>query len=230
MHDPDRHQALLVAKTRALLKRHWPEAAGADATPGAGGVTVRHGDAAWVLADDAYAPRGFARALLWGLNRGVAHLHVLVNAGPHTAAIARQATGFRTPVTVWALAGSGLGRVEPEPLAPEPPLDPEAEAFVRVMRAAGAEPVVEWGTLTAEVLGLQVARVRPGEDGMRLEVGIGEHDRVANLEAWGHLPPAVALSRVVEVARAARAGGFTHPLNRIGRERWLRSRVVADPA
>lgn len=229
MHDPDRRQGLLVAKARALLKRYWPETAGADAIPAAGGVTVRHAGAAWVLVDDTNVARGFARALLWGLHRGVAPLHVLVDAGPRVGAIARQAAEFRTPVTVWAVAGTAVRRVEPEAPAPEPPLDPEAEAFIPVIQAAGAEPVVEWGKLTAEVLGLQVGRVSPGEEGMWLEVGIGEHDRLANLEAWGHLSPVERLSRVVEVARTARAGIFTQPLNRLGRERWLRSRVVADP-
>jgi hypothetical protein len=229
MHDPQRRQGLLLAKARVLLKRYWPETAGADAVPGAGGVTVRHGDAAWVLVDDPDPGRGFARALLWGLNRGVGSLHILVDAGPGAAALARRAAEFRTPVGVWAVAGTTVEPVAVEPLASEPPLDPEAETFIPVIRAAGADPVVEWGTLTAEVLGLQVGRVCAGEDGMWLDVGIGEHDRLANLEAWGDLPPEDALSRVVEVARAARAGPVTQPLNRLGRERWLRSRVVADP-
>jgi hypothetical protein len=43
------------------------------------------------------------------------------------------------------------------PLPLEPPLDPRAEPFVAVIKAAGAEPMIEWGVLSGEILGLEVA-------------------------------------------------------------------------
>ncbi|MDQ4148524.1 MAG: hypothetical protein M3164_00785 [Actinomycetota bacterium] len=228
--DPERRTRLLAAKLRALLKRHWPDAGRGEPVGAAGGVAVQQGSWAWILADGD-ATQGFARALLWALHRRVAELHVLADAGPALVAAARQAVCFRTSITVWAIDGTELATVDPAPLPPEPPLDPDAEPFVSVIEAAGAEAVIEWGILTAEVLGLEVARVHADEDGARLEVGLGEHDRLINRMAWGDLPPAQALARIVEVATAARrSGDLTHPLNSLGRERWLRHRLVHDPS
>jgi hypothetical protein len=50
-----------------------------------------------------------------------------------------------------------LDGFDPAPLPLEPPLDPRAEPFVAVIKAAGAEPMIEWGVLSGEILGLKVA-------------------------------------------------------------------------
>lgn len=211
---------LLAAKLRSLLKRYWPEAGGAEPAPAAGGVAVQRGEQAWALVDDTDAVRGFSRALLWGLHRGAAELHVLIDESPALGAAARQGACFRTPVAVWAISGAGLARVDPTPLPPEPPLDPRAAPFLAVIEEAGADPVIEWGTLSAEVLGLQVARVCADAEGAWLEIGIGKHDRLGHRLLWGDEPSPEALSRVVAVAvEARRSGDLAHPLNQLGRER-----------
>ena len=229
--DPERRARLLGAKLRALLKRYWPEAAGAEPRPAAGGMGVDRDRQAWLLVDDADPGRGFARALLWGLHRGAAELHVLIDSSAALGGVARQAACFRTEVTVWAVSGAELGRVDPVPVAPEPTLDPRAEPFITVIEAAGAAAVIEWGILSAEVAGLEVGRVCTDRDGAWLEVGIGKHDRLVHRLLWGDQASTEALSEVVDVAlEARRSGDLSHPLNQLARERWLRDRVIHSPS
>lgn len=229
--DPERRARLLAAKLRGLLKLYWPEAAGAEPTAAAGGMTVHRDGRAWALVDDAEPARGFARALLWALHRHVTEVHVLSDDSPALGAAARQADCFRTSVTVWAVSGTELARVDAAPLPAEPPLDPRAEPFIPVIEAAGAEAVIEWGTLSAEVLGLAVGRVCTDADGAWLEVGIGKHDRLGHRLLWGDHASAKALSAVVEAAlEARRSGDLAHPLNQLARERWLRRCILDCPS
>ena len=116
--DPARRVRLLAAKLRALLKRHWPDAGGAEPAPAAGGVAVQRGNRASALVDDTDAVRGFSRALLWGLHRGAAELHVRIDDSPALGTAARQGACFRTAVTVWAISGAELAPVERTPLPP----------------------------------------------------------------------------------------------------------------
>ena len=228
--DPERRARLLAVKLRALVKRGWPEAGTVQPAPAAGGMAAQRNGSAWVLVDEADAARGFSRALLWALHRGAAELHVLVDQGPRLPALARQAACFRMPVRVWGVTGADLDPVPLEPLPSEPPVDPRAEQFRPLIEAAGADVVVEWGTLAADVLGAQVARVVVDAEGARLEVGIGRHERATNLLAWGERPPVDVLALVVDAVRdARRTGDLTHPLNQFGRERWLRRSLVRRP-
>ena len=221
---------LLAAKLRALLKRYWAEVASAEPTAAAGGMAVLSDGRAWVLIDDADPGRGFARALLWALHRDAAEVHVLSEDSPALGAAARQAACFRTSVTVWGVSGAEVAQVAAAPLPAEPPLDPRAEPFIPVIESAGAEAVIEWGTLSAEVLGLEVGRVCTDSAGAWLEVGIGKHDRLGHRLLWGDQASAQALSSVVEVAiEARRSGDLAHPLNQLARERWLRRCVLDCP-
>jgi len=62
-------------------------------------------------------------------------------------------------------------------------------------------------------------------------VGVGEHDREAFAMMHGDTPTAASLKRIVDVvARHRSTGADPHPLNRLGAERALRHRVIADPA
>lgn len=228
--DRERRGLLLAAKLRALVKRSWSDVDVPEPAAAASGVAVQVGRRGWVLPDDSECVRGFALALLWGLHRHVAELHVLLDANSDLTAVARQAACFRTSVAVWAVTGGTLTPAEAPPLPPEPPLNPLAEPFRDIITAAGAEAVEEWGVLTGEVLGLQVARVRSSDDSGWIEVGIGKHDRLANQLAWGNQPSTEALVRVVAPAlEARRSGDLNHPLNQLGRERWLRHHLRRRP-
>jgi len=143
----------------------------------------------------------------------------------------RRAAEFVSPPSVWEVRGRELVPAAVEEHRPSEAPDPAALAFVPTIEEAGAEPVVEHGVVTAEVQGLEIARVVEGTEGPRLEVGVGRHDREAFAIIHSREPVSVALARVAaEVADRRRPGAEPHPLNRIGAERWLRARLLASPA
>jgi hypothetical protein len=147
------------------------------------------------------------------------------------AVLARRAGAFGIPPTVWRVDGTTLTAAEPAPVAAEPPLDPRVASLSDVIRAAGAEPVVEHGVLRGEVLGLEVARAAVDEHGPVLEVGVGKHDRQAQGMVHGDEPTTDSLARVVAMVEGhRRAAAPLHPYNRLAPERWLRARALADPA
>jgi hypothetical protein len=106
----------------------------------------------------------------------------------------------------------------------------ELARWVELIRAAGADPVVERGALIAEVRGLEVGRVVDDCQEGRLEVGVGKHDRHAQELVWSDIPTYDALIAAVATVREhRRADASIHPLNRLAAERWLRALLVARP-
>jgi hypothetical protein len=91
--------------------------------------------------------------------------------------------------------------------------------------------VVEFGVLTGEVLGLEVARVIVGEDGeARLEVGVGRHDREARHLMRPDQPVEESLADTVElIRRLRRPDAPRHLANTLAGERWLRTVLVNHP-
>ena len=151
--------------------------------------------------------------------------------GDGAGVLARRAAAFARPPAVWRIDGSTLTPAQPEPLAPEPPLDARVAPLADVIRSAGADPVVEHGVLRGEILGLEVVRAVVDADGPVLEVGVGKHDRQAQGMVHGDEATAAALARAVAMVEGhRRADAPHHPYNRLAPERWLRARVVAEPA
>jgi hypothetical protein len=102
----------------------------------------------------------------------------------------------------------------------------QLDAYRDILRAHGAEPVLEHGVLRGEVLGLEVARVVDGH----LQVGVGRHDRLARAEMRPDEDIGEALDEAVGAVRARRRlGEPRHPANTLARGRWLRSVVCARP-
>jgi hypothetical protein len=157
-------------------------------------------------------------------------LHLLAEQG--TGLLARRATQFSTPPTVWTVVGRELVTTEPEPVPDPVPIPPAAHAAAEPLRDQGLDVIVDHGEIAGELLGLEVARVVVDAAGdARLEVGVGRHDRDAYRALHGERDPADALAAVVQtVATHRRPGAEPHPLNRLAAERWLRARAVADPA
>lgn len=192
-----------------------------------GGAVARRGHAGWVLADER-PERALGGALAWGRHAGVGELHVL--GGEATGVLARRASAFASPPAVWRIEGRSLEPASPAPVGAEPPLASDVAAFAGLIRRAGAEPVIEHGVLSGEVLGLEVARVVTGDGGARLEVGVGGHDREAQRLVHGDRPPAEALARAVAaVLDVRRPGAPEHQMNRLAGERWLRAILVRRP-
>jgi hypothetical protein len=212
-----RRAALLRMKLGALVRDHAGEAPAVLGTFGGGAALVRDGEA-WVLADERPA-RALGPALAWARQQEVARLHVLVDDLEAAGVLARRATYFLDPPEVLVVDGRALEPAVAAPLAPLPPPPVPAAALALV-------PLLE-------VAGLEVCRaVIDGDTGAaRLEVGVGAHDREAFQLVHGDVPPVDALAGVVAaVSEHRRPGAPPHPLNRLGAERLLRSRLIEDPA
>lgn len=225
-----RRPALLQMKLGVLAKQHWASGGVAGSFPS--GATLLDADAhtAWVLVEQPDY-RVLGQALAWTLRHGATELHLLLEADGETGGfVARRAAAFATPVRVWRVNGRDIAEIPPAPFSLPRALPPEAVAFADLLRAHGADPVVEWGVLTGEVLGLEVARVVTDDGPARLEVGVGRHDRVAQRLLFPDRPVEVALAQAVDTVRRLRADGAQpHLANTLATERWLRSVVVAHP-
>jgi hypothetical protein len=183
-----------------------------------------------VLVEDDPA-RGLGPALAWAHRRAASHLHLHLLAERDTGLLARRAEAFTVPITVWHVNDRELWPAVAEPLLPPPPASPAHLALVPTIEAGGAIPVVEHGLVTGEVDGLEVCRVVDDRaDGhVRLEVGVGAHDREAFTLVHGDIPTVEALAGVVQAVAAHRGASSDHPLQRLAPERLLRWRLEQAP-
>lgn len=238
--DASRRTALLGVKLRALVGDHLGEAVTADPEGVSVGVALLHGESAWVLVDGD-ASRSLGPALAWAIRRGATTLDVV--AETNGGMIARRSAGFTYPISVWFPHERTLLPTVAEPLAAPPTANEDHLALRELIVAAGAAPNIEHGVVFGEVRGLEVCRVvdratvgfltesgvsladHPGADdvGVRLEVGVGAADREAFQMLHGDIPTKDALAAVVSaVVRHRASDSLQHPLNRLGRERYLR--------
>lgn len=190
---------------------------------------MRARDEAWILLDER-PERGLGPALAWARQQRAEVVHVLTEAA--AGMLARRAAAFAQPPHVWQVEGRLLRTALPEPFRPPAQVEPELLAFRSLIERVGATPVVEHGVLVGEVAGLEVCRaVRDDHLGVvRLDVGVGAHDREAFQLMHGDVPTEQSLARVVAtVAEHRRPGAPPHPLNRLGAERALRARLVRRP-
>jgi hypothetical protein len=189
-----------------------------------------------LVEDDPTTALGSALALARA--QEVAVLHVLVEDEVAAGILARRAELFTVPPSIWLIRGRSVEPAVATPHPAEAPPPPVLAAFAERLAAAGADPVYEHGVLRGEVHGLEVARVVTGgawgqehDAPPHLEVGVGRYDREAFIAMHPGVDPASALERVVaDVRRHRRLDAEPHPLNRLAPERWLRARIVADPA
>ena len=228
--DPDQRTRLLAAKARALVVDAFArDGESLTVVPFPNGAMVRDGSTAWVLLDDG-AVRGLGPAMVLADREGLEALHVMAEAVDTVGVLARRAVQFRDAPKVWRVDGRSLVAAEPAP-APVPS-EPSAAAreLVGMLLAAGIDVTIEHGEIRGELRGLEIARVVESEDGTRLEVGVGRHDREAFTMVHGDLPTAQALDSVIaSVDAVRRADAEAHPLRRLAPEGWLRWRVLQDP-
>ena len=228
-----RRPQLNAIKLGALVREHRgsaddiePDVAGEFGN----GAALMLDHVAWVLLDE-QPERGLGAALAWAVRRNATELHVLASRA--TGLLARRAGGFGYPISVWHVEGRTLQPAVAEPLPVSPALATEHGEFLATIVEGGGLPLVEHGVLTGEVQGLEVCRVitDPHTQAVRLEVGVGAHDREAFQLLHGDRPTVEALADVVRaVGEHRRPGARRHPLNLLAQERALRARVIADPA
>jgi hypothetical protein len=240
--DPARREALLNAKLAALVRENGP---GRDWLSSAnslslGADVVLHDDTAgiaWVLLDADHL-RGLGRALTWATAHAVAQLHLFVDEAdaPDVAGhLARRAGLLSLPdgaPDIWSVQGRDARRAAPSTVEPAPSSHGrEADALATFLRENDVEVVTEHTCVIGEVVGLEVARTVHADDGVRLEVGVGRHDREAAELLHGRRDPREALPAVAALVRSHRSiGAPSHPLNRLAPQRWLLRHLVEHPA
>jgi hypothetical protein len=231
--DPARRAQLNTMRVAALAADQGEIPTSARASLGAGAALLTDGGTAWTfLADlpDRGPDRQLGGALAWAVRNAAARVHVVAESG--TGVLARRAPGFTLPIRVSHLEGRTLVEALAEAL-PEPGVTDESHrAFVDLIVEGGASPVEELGVVAGEVDGLEVCRVVTdaftGE--VRLEVGVGAHDRETFQMLHGARPKVEALADVVRaVAQHRRDGAPQHPLNQLAASRRLRARLLAHP-
>jgi hypothetical protein len=233
--EPGRRRALVAIKLAALVREHageQPVIAPTTTAYEAGAAIVR-GDGVWVLIDHDPA-RGLGGAVVWARRQSAeGHVHVVVDDRSVAEVLTRRALAFACPISVWWADERTLRPVAPAPF-PEPrDVEPRLLGLAADIMAAGADVAIEHGVLAGEVRGLEVCRavLDPYLDVVRLEVGVGVHDREAFQMLHGDRPTIDSLRTIVDVVRSHRQPGATpHPLNRLMAERTLRDRVITEPS
>jgi len=192
-----------------------------------GGAALVDDRTAWVYVSD--PARRLGRALALAASRGCATLQLIVDDGGGVAA--RRAAQLRPSPDVWHVVDRSLTPVAPVARLDAPP-PTDAGALVAMLRDAGLEVVVEHGVISGEIRGLSVATIVPGADGhSRLAVGVGRIDQEATDLLHGDLPLHETLANAIDEVRVYRhQHAKPHPVNRLARERWLRSQLIARPA
>lgn len=228
--DPARRAALVGSSLRALLTDAGLTPVGEPAGIGTGAALMADDGTAWVLLVDQPAG-GLGAALAWAVRRDATSLQVLASEG--TGVLARRAASFGLPITVSHLEGRTRVPAVAEALAPSVLVPERHRELVSLIVAGGAEPIEEHGVLVGEVAGLEVCRVvdDPQTGEVRLEVGVGAHDRETFQMLHGDRPKVEALADVVRSVGAHRSvGAPQHPLNQLAASRLLRARIVAHPS
>ena len=228
-------RGLQEAKLKGLVRSILgPDEAGFDLidAPGAVGGIVASRGFCLLVADPKTGSqiRSLGQALIWADRAQVSELNVLAEADD-AADLARRAGLLDPSPIVWEIKGAQLQLAEFAALEPAPELALEELEFSPVMKAAGTRPIDDHGRLVAEVAGLEVARVSSDEEGAYLEVGVGQADRELQMLVHGGLERQEALERAVGmVLEHRRLNAPLHPLNRLARERWLRSEILDQPS
>lgn len=232
MSDVDSKRGLYEAKLKGLVRSILDDELHlVDAPGGAGGIVASRGFL--LLGRDLKSDlqlRGLGRALMWADRNQVDELNILGESAS-AADLARRAALFDNAPTVWEIRGIQLVAAVPTDLVLPPELGLDELEFAPTMRDAGTRPVDDHGRLVGEVHGLEVARVSRDADGVYLEVGVGQADRELQMLVHGGLERREALERAVGmVLEYRKPGAPLHPLNRMARERWLRSTILNEPS
>lgn len=172
--------------------------------------------------------RSFGQALVLATRNDASSLDVLVDV-EWSGAVARRARLFDPVPAVWSVLGTSVEPASATALdTVEPPvIETHVETLLEMPEV---RTVVEHGVAFGECRGLEVARVAGTGPEQRLEVGVGVYDQGAFAVMHPDLTPQQSLAEVVaQVLEHRRRDAAPHPINRLVRERWLRSQLLDEP-
>ena len=222
--------ALLAAKLGALVRSLGVDAVPA-AEPGGGGAATQLDRVGYILHAPEHGVRSLGPALLWAVKQELSE--VILFSDNHSGDLARRAQLFSAiPISVRRVVDTRSQPAEPSDLLLPPDLPASVLEFGPTFVEAGAVPVDDFGRLVAESVGLEVARVEVDEAGeLVVDVGVGQADRELHELVHSNLTTLDAVTRAATmVAQFRQPNTAPHPLNRLGRPRWLRSLAVGDPS
>ena len=195
------------------------------------------GRVAYLLFDGEQSIGLLGPALRWATRESVDRLVIITD--PEPAGVLARRIGLFAPrsvapgsVEIRSIKGTGSVPAVPSERLTPPDLGPDVWALAGLINESGARPVDDHGRLVAELAGLEVARVTRDDLGRPLiEVGVGQADRELHQLVHRELAPDTALRRAVAAVAVHRhADARPHPLNRVARERWLRSVLLDQPS
>lgn len=227
----ERRRRLLGVQLRAVVGEHLGETGLPEPEEFAPGAALTVGRTGWLLVDGD-PTRQTGRCLAWMLRHEVDELNVVATVADGAGTVARRLGEFDLPTAVWAVDGRQLDPVASLPIPTVPAVRDDHRAFDELITAAGAQPAAEHGVVTGEVRGLEVCRVvdDPVTGAVRLEVGVGAHDREVFAMVHGDVPTIDALRGVVaSVLEHRTATTGAHPINRVAPERFVRWRLTEEP-
>lgn len=149
----------------------------------------------------------------------------------HGGVHARRAELLAPECRVWEAVGTDLHRAEPEPIPPALPRPGDTAHLESILTEQQIDVVCEDGLIRGEIAGLEVARILHGPDGPVLEAGVGRFDREAGALLNAGQEPERSVANTAAQVRPHRVhGAVSHAVNRLARERWIRSMIVANPS
>lgn len=226
---------LYAAKLKALARTHSGTEVEVVESPGASGGLSASDGLGYLLAEGEDALASFGPGLVWALKHDLTQL--IFFSDEAAGGLARRAGLLdlsELKIDCFSVNGTTIEHADATPLPVVPELTPEVWALAGLINESGARAVDDHGRLVAELAGLEIARV--GRDletdaGPVLEVGVGQADRELHQLVHSNLEPDAALRRAAAmVATHRRPGAPPHPLNRLARERWIRSLLLEDPS
>lgn len=227
----EQREQLLCAKLAALSRDYLqfdsqPEVRGSLAVS-------RDANRAAILIEEGTAA-DLGAAFLWAGRSGLEQINIFVDSNADV--MARMASYFAAPSTVWKVEGATATQATPagfDPASSAPDVDAD---LIDILVQAGCEVVLEHGVYRGEIHGLEVARLvqwptETGGDGeYHLEVGVGRFDRDATAAVHADTSPRELLASTVELIQRHRQGGaLGHPIQYLARSRWLRSELIRNP-
>ena len=224
--DPERRRQLHVMKLTSLVGDCLDGEIEKVIGTNEGAVATLSGAQVAVLAEERHE-RALGGAIASAVRSSATEVHMF--ASESTGVLARRARLFSCPIKVWELGNGSVAPAAPSQSATQIPV-PEVPELVSILQDSGLDVVAEHGIIVGEVAGLEIARIVSDNNGDRIEVGVGAHDREAFTLLHGDLPTADAIEQVAAAVRPHRMpAAEPHPLNRLGAERWLRSQLIAQP-
>jgi hypothetical protein len=248
-----RVESLRAAVLRALIRSVRPDA---EFLPDASALLTGLTDGSrWSLAADGTVVGAGPNVIRTLRVDGADERHLILDAPADVAeTVATRLATLAAPPALWRVVGAGLepvavpalpvavARAGPALVVDPDPLPPPLRELAAALTAEGDVRLERdhSGWILA-VRGLEVGRVVDGTDGAPIELalGVGRFDRDAHVEVSGRRPVVAgslgghldAIRRVVgDVASRRRADGPPHPARTLRAERWLRERLLSEPA